>query len=153
MKIMLPFTPHLALECLEKLGCDDTTNWPKINKNLSSEIKVAVQVNGKTRDIIEIKKDLNEEEVNKIIYKNSKAKKYIENKKIKKTIFVKNKIINYIIQMKYKKYLKIILLIFFLNSCGFKPYKSRKNFKIENFELIGDKKINYIIKNKINNRF
>ena len=98
MKIMLPFTHHLALECLEKLGCDDTTNWPKINKNLSSEIKVAVQVNGKTRDIIEIKKDLNEDEVNKIIYKNSKALKYIENKILKKRIFVKNKIINYIIQ-------------------------------------------------------
>ena len=54
--------------------------------------------------------------------------------------------------MKYKKYLKIILLIFLVNSCGFKPINQGANFKIENFELIGDKKINYIIKNKINNR-
>ena len=62
------------------------------------EIKIAIQVNGKTRDIITIKKDLVEKDVNKIIIEKSKAKKYITDKKIIKTIFVKNKIINYIIK-------------------------------------------------------
>ena len=60
-------------------------------------MNVAIQINGKTRDIIKVKKDLSEDEIKKIILKNSKAKKYIEKKNIKKTIFVKNKIINYII--------------------------------------------------------
>ena len=65
--------------------------------NVSELIKVAIQVNGKTRDIIKIEKDNSEQEIHKEIMKDSKAKKYIENKKIRKTIFVKNKIINYII--------------------------------------------------------
>ena len=56
-----------------------------------------MQINGKTRDIIKINKDLTEEDVNQLIIKNSKAKKYIANSKVNKIIFVKNKIINYII--------------------------------------------------------
>ena len=62
------------------------------------EIKIAVQINGKTRDIIIVKKNLNEKDVNKYILKDSKAKKYLEKNNILKTIFVKNKIINYILK-------------------------------------------------------
>ena len=72
-------------------------NWPKPDKEgYLEEVKVAIQVNGKTRDVLVFKKDLSEKEINKIILSTSKAKKYIENSKILKTIFVKNKIINYI---------------------------------------------------------
>ena len=92
-----PFTPHLTYECLELLNCKDTNSWPKIEKNNLEEIKLAVQVNGKTRDIISIKKDLSEEDVDKIILKDLEAKKYLENGEVKKKIFVRNKIINYII--------------------------------------------------------
>ena len=58
---------------------------------------MAIQVNGKTRDIIVIKKDLDEKKINEIVYTQSKAKKYIDKNKIIKTIFVKNRIINYIV--------------------------------------------------------
>jgi len=98
MKLMIPFTPHLAYECLEIIGCKTTSEWPQIEKNTLEEIKLAIQINGKTRDIMTLKKDLNDKEIKEIIMKKSKAKKYIENKKITKVIFVKNKIINYIIQ-------------------------------------------------------
>ena len=74
MKLMIPFTPHLAYECLEMLNCKDVENWPEIDKkNLVSEIKFAVQVNGKTRDILNVEKNLNEEDINKIIIKKSKS--------------------------------------------------------------------------------
>ena len=95
---MIPFTPHLAHECLELMKCKNKKDWPKIDeKKLVLDIKIAVQINGKTRDILSIKKDLNQNEIYQNILKSSNARKYIENKKIKKTIFVKNKIINYII--------------------------------------------------------
>ena len=98
MKLMIPFTPHLAHECLELMRCKNKKDWPKIDeKKLVLDIKIAVQINGKTRDILSIKKDLNQNEIYQNILKNSNARKYIENKKIKKTIFVKNKIVNYII--------------------------------------------------------
>ena len=97
MKLMMPFTPHLSNECLEKLKCNNFDEWPKIKGDTLEIIKFAVQVNGKTRDIISIKKDLIKDEIHEIVLKNSKAKKFIENKKITKTIFVKGKIINYIL--------------------------------------------------------
>ncbi len=96
MKSMIPFTPHLAHECLELYNCESVNNWPTIKKNMYEEVKFAVQINGKTRDIITIKKNTEEKEVDDFIKKNSKAKKYFNEGKIIKTIFVKNKIINYI---------------------------------------------------------
>ena len=96
MKLMIPFTPHLAYECLELLKCDTFNKWPDVNRNLQLEIKFAIQINGKTRDIITIEKDTLENEINDIIKDNFKIKKYFENQKVIKTIFVKNKIINYI---------------------------------------------------------
>ena len=98
MKLMIPFTPHLAHECLEFTNCSDVSNWPKIDKkNILDEISLAVQINGKTRDVINIKKDMDEKSITKIINQFSKAKKHLDRKKIIKTIFVKNKIINYIV--------------------------------------------------------
>ena len=98
MKLMIPFTPHIAYECLEMLKCSSSNKWPVIDKkNILNETKLAVQINGKTRDILTVKKNLLEKEIKKIVLENSKAKKYINEKKITKTIFVKNKIINYII--------------------------------------------------------
>ena len=98
IKMMIPFTPHIAYESLELLSCKKTDEWPQIKKDLKIEIIFAVQINGKTRDIITVEKDLSEEKIGELIVKNSKAKKFIENKKIFKTIFVKNKIMNYIIK-------------------------------------------------------
>ena len=97
-KLMIPFTPHLAHECLNLLQCKNIDEWPKIEKSFLQEISFAIQINGKTRDIIKIKKDSNEETINKKVLSVSKAKKYLQDKKIIKTIFVNNKIINYIIK-------------------------------------------------------
>ena len=98
MKLMIPFTPHLAHECLEFLRCLDFNDWPIIDrKSILDEISLAVQVNGKTKDVINIKKDMDEKSIKKIIHESSKARKHINEKKVVKTIFVKNKIINYIL--------------------------------------------------------
>ena len=99
MKLMIPFTPHIALECLENLNCKNTNKWPEVNKKVLDKIKInmAIQINGKTRDVIVMHKDLIEKEIHKLVQSSSKANKFLINKKIIKTIFVKNKIINYIL--------------------------------------------------------
>ena len=98
MKLLIPFTPHLAYECLELLKCKDIDSWPEIKENLVEKITFAVQVNGKTRDILSIDKDSSREKIELMIKKNFNFEKYIDNKKILNTIFVKNRIINYIIK-------------------------------------------------------
>ena len=98
MKLLIPFTPHLAYECLELHNCKSTDTWPKVLNNILNEINLAIQINGKTRDVIKIQKDMLEKDVDKIVKTNLKTKKYIEKGVISKTIFVKNKIINYIVK-------------------------------------------------------
>ena len=100
MKLMIPFTPHLAFECLTNLNSKESNIWPEINEKAleGSKINMVIQINGKTRDVMHIKRDLSENELNELIKNSSKAKKYIVNKEIIKTIYVKNKIINYLIK-------------------------------------------------------
>tara|TARA_E500000178_G_C17031979_1_gene761061 strand:- start:1678 stop:4188 length:2511 start_codon:yes stop_codon:yes gene_type:complete len=98
MKLVLPLVPHLSNEVLDMLNCNSKHTWPLIKKDFLSEIKFAIQVNGKTRDIVTIEKDAIQQKVEGLVKEKSKVKKYIEGKKIIKTIFVKNKIINFIIK-------------------------------------------------------
>ena len=100
MKLMIPFTPHIAYECLTNLNCKEFNQWPAVNKKIidNIETKMVVQVNGRTRDVLNIKRSLEEAEVNILVKKSAKVNKYISDKKILKTIFIKNKIINYIIK-------------------------------------------------------
>tara|TARA_B110000967_G_scaffold208917_1_gene262823 strand:- start:216 stop:2741 length:2526 start_codon:yes stop_codon:yes gene_type:complete len=100
IKILIPFTPHLAHECLEQLGEKNKDNWPEVDSklNLNEKIKIAVQINGKTKKIIEVKKDLEEKDVINECKKNIKINDNLINKKIIKIIFVKNKIINYLVK-------------------------------------------------------
>jgi leucyl-tRNA synthetase len=96
---MFPMTPHIAAECLNNFGVSELMEWPNIDKSIlkTQKIKLPVQINGKTRSIIEISNNLDENAVKLIVKKDEKIKKYLVNNQIKKTIFVKNRIINFII--------------------------------------------------------
>jgi leucyl-tRNA synthetase len=98
LKLMIPFSTHLASECLEMHLLKKQNQWPTIENIDVQDLKIAVQINGKTRDILVVKKDLSEEDMDKAVKKSPKVKKYTEKGKIIKIIYVKNKIINYIIK-------------------------------------------------------
>ena len=74
--------------------------WPDFDSKLiiNEKVKIAIQINGKTKELIEIEKDLNEKEAVNESKKNKKISDNLENKKIIKTIFVKNRIINYLVK-------------------------------------------------------
>ncbi len=101
IKILMPFAPHIACECLSKLEGKNfygEIQWPKGDKSLlkDQEITLVVQVNGKKRGLIVTKKDLSEKEALIEAKKIENIKKNLKDKKIIKNIFVKNKIINFI---------------------------------------------------------
>tara|TARA_B100000780_G_scaffold242933_1_gene185954 strand:- start:4036 stop:6561 length:2526 start_codon:yes stop_codon:yes gene_type:complete len=100
MRMLIPFTPHLAHECLQQIGELATDKWPEIDQKfiLNEKIKIAIQINGKTKEIIEVKKDLIEKDAISESKKNIKIYDNLKNKEIIKTIFVKNKIINYLLK-------------------------------------------------------
>ena len=99
LKTLIPFVPHMACECLELQKYENEFyEWPITDKSLKiqEKVKIAIQINGKTKQIIEMNKDLNEKEIFNE-FKNEKVYQQLNNKKIIKTIFVKNRIINYLI--------------------------------------------------------
>jgi leucyl-tRNA synthetase len=98
MKILIPFVPHLAHECLEQMGEKEVNIWPTGDFELVTEekIKIAIQINGKTREVMEVKKDLDEKNVINECKKIKKINDQLSKTKIQKIIFVKNKIINYL---------------------------------------------------------
>ena len=98
MVLMTPFTPHLANECLELLNYKKKNKWPDYKNKEFDVIKLPIQINGKTRDILSIKKDLNADDIKALALANSKTSKYLDKKNIFKTIYVKNRIINFIIK-------------------------------------------------------
>jgi len=96
---LMPIIPHFANEALEEIGTNSEVEWPKYDENILREemVKIVIQINGKKRGLIEIKRDTNESEILKEIMKNKNFDKYLENANIKKKIYVANKLINLII--------------------------------------------------------
>ena len=97
--LILPVMPHFASECLEIIKSENKNKWPIYDQKFTEDdnITVVIQINGKKRGLINLKKDTDEKELLSLIKKDEKLNKYIENTKIKKQIFVKNKIMNLII--------------------------------------------------------
>jgi len=73
--------------------------WPKISKRIIKKIsKIAIQVNGKTKNILEVGVSQNEETVKNLAINDKKIKKIISNNEIKKIIFVPEKILNIVLK-------------------------------------------------------
>ena len=99
--VMIPVTPHLANECLEKLNYDLDISWPSIEqKYLQQETNdIVIQINGKKRGIISVEKNLQEKDIINQIKNEKLIDKYLNDGKLIKTIYVKNRLINYIVKL------------------------------------------------------
>ena len=76
MKLMVPFTPHLASECLSQLNCKDIDKLPDINEKVFSNLKInlVVQINGKTRDVISAEQGFDEKDAKNLASVSPKTK-------------------------------------------------------------------------------
>ncbi len=99
--LIQPFVPHLSEEIWKELKGSKMAieqSWPEISKNIQADTsKIAIQINGKTRAILELKKGSTKEDVEKVAMNEKKVQKHIQEKNIKRVIFVPEKIINIVI--------------------------------------------------------
>ncbi|HPD19881.1 MAG TPA: leucine--tRNA ligase [Candidatus Pacearchaeota archaeon] len=98
-----PFAPHFCEELWEKLGNQESIlkqKWPEYDENLIKEeiIELAIQINGKVRDKIEIQNGLTEEEIRVIVLKSEKVKKWIEGRQITKFLFIPPALVNIVVK-------------------------------------------------------
>jgi len=100
LTVMSPIVPHIIHECLENLNFDVLQKWPTINKKMldNESVIIVIQINGKKKGTIKIKKDVEEKTIMEQIKKDDKMRKNFENKKISKIFFVKNRLINILLK-------------------------------------------------------
>jgi leucyl-tRNA synthetase len=96
--IMNPFIPHFSNECLNTIN-ESQIKWPKISKEdlIEENINFVVQINGKKRAVLKVKRDVIEKEILEIINLNLEIEKFLKDQKIKKSIFIPNRLINIIL--------------------------------------------------------
>ena len=102
LQLLAPFAPHIAEELWEKLhpvGAVPSLGyapWPVFDPALLIEdtLEIAVQVNGKLRDVIRVPATATPAELEAAALAAEKAKPFLEGKTIKKVIVVPRKLVN-----------------------------------------------------------
>ena len=97
---MNPLIPHLTCECLERLDIKENIKWPSVEEKYiqSEKSEIVIQVNGKKRGTISIKKGADEKFIVNNIKETKLIEKYLKDKEVFKIIYVKDKIINFIVK-------------------------------------------------------
>ncbi len=98
--VLQPFVPHISEEIwsnFEKETLCINQKWPYEEVKRKVKLKIAIQINGKTKEVIEVDNELNKEEVLEIVKNENKIKKNLLGKVIKREIYVPGKIVNLVI--------------------------------------------------------
>ena len=94
--------PHIASELWSKLAKNQITDeaWPAYKEEflLHDTVEVAIQINGKLRDRIQIKRGGSESEVISQAMISDRTSRLLEGKKVIKTIYIPDKLINIVVQ-------------------------------------------------------
>ena len=99
IKILAPITPHLCEELWENLGFENSVHeetFPDFNEEYTKQdsITLVLQINGKTRDKLEVDANISKEECEKIALQSEKVQKMLAGLTVKKVIVVPKKLVN-----------------------------------------------------------
>lgn len=102
LKMFSCIAPHLGEELYQIMGHDDIidfTSWPTYDESklVKDEIEIAIQINGKLRDVIKVKQDASEDEIKKKALALESVQKRIDGAPIRRVIVIKNKIVNIVV--------------------------------------------------------
>ena len=98
--LLAPFAPHIAEELHAKANGGDSTlayqPWPSHDEAhlVESTIEMAVQVNGKLRDRIQIPADMDKSDIERIAMESENVQRHTEGKNVKKVIVIPGKLVN-----------------------------------------------------------
>ena len=98
--LLAPFAPHIAEELYAKANGGDLTlayqPWPSFDEAhlVESTIEMAVQVNGKLRDRIQIPADIDKADIERIALESENVQRHTDGKSVKKVIVIPGKLVN-----------------------------------------------------------
>jgi leucyl-tRNA synthetase len=106
--LLSPFAPHLAEELwwrlstrfsgFEGLACQQP--WPKWSDEFlaEAEVEIVIQINGKWRDKVTVRKDLGKAELEQAALASRKVREATRDKSVRKIIVVPNKLVNVVVE-------------------------------------------------------
>lgn len=102
LKLLAPFAPHLTEELWEAAGHTGSIHleaYPEADEDLAKDhsVTIGVQVNGKSRGVILIAVDADENTAVEAAKREASVAKYLEGASIKKVIYVPGRILNLIV--------------------------------------------------------
>lgn len=103
IQLIAPLAPHLAEELWESAGYGDSifkSSWPEFDPaaTVGDTIEIAVQVNGKLRDSIQVPADADQVLVEKAAFESLKVKSFTDGKQILKKIYVAGRLLNIVVK-------------------------------------------------------
>lgn len=102
IRIIAPFAPHFSEEMWNRVGNEVSvfnTEYPTCDNRWleKDEIEIPVQINGNVKFVVTIPKDLENEQVEKIVLNDERLAGYLNGRSIKKVIVVRGKIVNIVV--------------------------------------------------------
>jgi leucyl-tRNA synthetase len=103
LQLLAPFAPfltdHIWRTIFNQKESIHLSVWPKADSSISYKktVKIAIQVNGKVRAVLEIKDGALEEDIINVAKQVENVKKYIEGKSYN-VIYIKEKVLNFIVE-------------------------------------------------------
>ncbi len=102
IQILAPFAPYVTEDLWNHFGEKKSVHvslWPTYNekKIISEEVKIVLQVNGKFRGILTVKKNTSQEVIEQLARKEDKVVTALGNGNPQKVIYVPDKLINFVV--------------------------------------------------------
>ncbi len=100
--MLAPFAPHCTEELWERIGGQFSIHahpWPIFDPLLAQpeKLEIAVQVNGKTRDIIQAETDAAEDKIKALALAAPRVQRSVGGKHIKTVIYVPGRLVNIVL--------------------------------------------------------
>jgi leucyl-tRNA synthetase len=102
LRLLSPYAPHICEEVWQRLGKDEFiahAEWPSWDPELVRDetITIVVQVNGKKRDELQVERDTEKDEIERLALASENAQKFIDGKDPKKIIVVPGRLVNIVV--------------------------------------------------------
>ena len=97
--MLAPVAPHIAEELWQRLGYPysiHTQAWPQVDEEATREqmMTLAIQINGKVRDRIEVPVDIDEDELKRIVLNRELVRRFLDQQEPKQVIVVPGRLVS-----------------------------------------------------------
>ena len=102
VRMLAPFTPHLAEACWMTLGGETAlahTPWPEVDPEalLTETLTLVVQVNGKLRERLDFPASADEAEIRALTLAHPRVQKHVEGRELQRVIVVPGRLVNLVL--------------------------------------------------------